>query len=381
MNRLFPEIKKNFGFGCMRFPTVDGETVDVGAVMEMVDYFMENGFNYFDTARPYHSGTSETVVRQCLTSRYPRESFVLTNKLSPTKFESEEDIRPLFEDQLRECGVEYFDFYLFHANSAVRHEKFKNTRAYDIVQALKAEGKIRHVGMSFHDTARVLDKILTERPEIEVVQLQLNYVDWDDMKVQSRKCYDVCKKHGKPVLVMEPVKGGTLVNLPEKAMKELGGMSPAELAIRFAASHPDVFMVLSGMSNMEQMVDNVSFMKDFKPLNFAEEQVVERVRTIYQAQNRIPCTGCKYCVESCYGQINIPQVFARMNDVLEGKEGAVEAYKALDRAADRCVGCDMCSHVCPQGLNIRMLMGQIQDHFGSRKKKTPRDVLREKKAK
>ena len=381
MNRFFPEIKKNFGFGCMRFPTVDGETVDVGAVMEMVDYFMENGFNYFDTARPYHGGASETVVRQCLTSRYPRESFVLTNKLSPTKYETEADIRPLFESQLKECGVEYFDFYLFHANSAVRHEKFTNTRAYDIVQELKAEGKIRHVGMSFHDTARVLDKILTERPEIEVVQLQLNYVDWDDMKVQSRKCYDVCKKHGKPVLVMEPVKGGTLVNLPEKAMKELGGVSPANYAIRFAASHPEVFMVLSGMSNMEQMVDNVSFMKDFKPLTFAEEQVIERVRTIYQAQNRIPCTGCKYCVEGCYGQINIPQVFARMNDVLEGKEGAVEAYKALDRAADRCVGCDMCSHVCPQGLNIRMLMGQIQDHFGSRKKKTPRDVLREKKAK
>ena len=381
MNRFFPEIKKNFGFGCMRFPTVDGETVDVGAVMEMVDYFMENGFNYFDTARPYHGGASETVVRQCLTSRYPRESFVLTNKLSPTKYEAEEDIRPLFESQLKECGVEYFDFYLFHANSAVRHEKFTNTRAYDIVQELKAEGKIRHVGMSFHDTARVLDKILTERPEIEVVQLQLNYVDWDDMKVQSRKCYDVCKKHGKPVLVMEPVKGGTLVNLPEKAMKELGGVSPANYAIRFAASRPEVFMVLSGMSNMEQMVDNVSFMKDFKPLTFAEEQVIERVRTIYQAQNRIPCTGCKYCVEGCYGQINIPQVFARMNDVLEGKEGAVEAYKAMDRAADRCVGCDMCGNVCPQGLNIRMLMGQIQEHFGSRKKKTPRDVLREKKAK
>jgi predicted aldo/keto reductase-like oxidoreductase len=140
-------------------------------------------------------------------------------------------------------------------------------------------------------------------------------------------------------------------------------------------------MVLSGMSNMEQMVENVSFMKDFKPLTFAEEQTVGRIRTIYQAQNRIPCTGCKYCVEGCYGQINIPQVFARMNDVLEGKEGAVEAYKALDRAADRCVGCDMCSHVCPQGLNIRMLMGQIQDRFGSRTKKTPRDRLREKKAK
>ena len=380
MNKFFPEIKKNFGFGCMRFPTVE-EAVDVGAVMEMVDYFMEAGFNYFDTARPYHGGASEGVLKTCLTSRYPRESYVLTDKLSPTKFETEEDIRPLFEDQLKQCGVEYFDFYLFHANSAERHKKFTETRAYDIVQELKSEGKIRHVGMSFHDSARVLDKILTERPEIEVVQLQLNYVDWDDMKVQSRKCYDVCKKHGKPVLVMEPVKGGTLVNLPEKAVKELNGISPAELAIRFAASFPEVAMVLSGMSNMEQMVENVSFMKDFKPLTFAEEQVVGRVRTIYQAQNRIPCTGCKYCVEGCYGQINIPQVFARMNDVLEGKEGAVEAYKALDRAADRCVGCDMCSHVCPQGLNIRMLMGQIQDRFGSRTKKTPRDRLREKKAK
>ena len=378
MNKFFPEIKKNFGFGCMRFPTVDGETVDVGTVMEMVDYFMENGFNYFDTARPYHSGASETVVRQCLTSRYPRESFVLTNKLSPTKFETEEEIRPLFEAQLQECGVEYFDFYLFHANSAVRHEKFTNTRAYDIVQELKAEGKIRHVGMSFHDSARVLDKILTERPEIEVVQLQLNYMDWDDIKVQSRKCYDVCRKHGKPVMVMEPVKGGTLVNLPEKAMKELKGVSPANYAIRYAASFPNVFMVLSGMSNMEQMVDNVSFMKDFKPLTYAEEQTIERIRAIYQAQEKIPCTGCKYCVDGCYGKINIPEVFARMNDVLAGKEGAVEAYKALDRSADRCIGCDMCSHVCPQGLNIRMLMNQVADQFRDHVAKHPKDREREK---
>ena len=371
MNKFFPEIKKNFGFGCMRFPTVD-EAVDVGAVMEMVDYFMEAGFNYFDTARPYHGGASEGVLKTCLTSRYPRESYVLTDKLSPTKFETEEDIRPLFEDQLNQCGVEYFDFYLFHANSAERHKKFTETRAYDIVQELKNEGKIRHVGMSFHDSARVLDKILTERPEIEVVQLQLNYVDWDDMKVQSRKCYDVCKKHGKPVLVMEPVKGGTLVNLPEKAMKELKGISPAELAIRFAAGWPNVFMVLSGMSDMAQMEENVSFMKDFKPLTYQQEQMVERVRSIYQAQNRIPCTGCRYCVDGCYGQINSPQVFACMNDVLEGKEGAMDAYKALDRGADRCIGCDMCSHVCPQGLNIRMLMDQIKDTIWEHGAKHPR---------
>jgi len=319
MNRFFPEIKKNFGFGCMRFPMA-GEQVDIAAVTEMVDYFMNAGFNYFDTARPYHGGTSEGVVKTCLTSRYPRESYVLTDKLSPTKFETEADIRPLFEDQLRQCGVEYFDFYLFHANSAARHEKFTQTRAYDIVQELKAEGKIRHVGMSFHDSARVLDKILTDRPEIEVVQLQLNYVDWDDPQVQSRKCYEVCRKHGKPVLVMEPVKGGTLVNLPEKTKKELKGISPAELAIRFAAGWPNVAMVLSGMSNLEQMRENLSFMADFKPLTYAEEQVVERVRSIYQAQSRIPCTGCRYCVDGCYGKINIPEVFACVNDLREGRK-------------------------------------------------------------
>jgi len=380
MNRFFPEIKKNFGFGCMRFPTKE-ETVDVAAVTEMVDFFLAAGFNYFDTARPYHSGTSEGVVKTCLTSRYPREQYVLTNKLSPTKFETEADIRPLFEDQLKKCGVEYFDFYLFHANSAERHKKFTETRAYDIAQELKAEGKIRHVGMSFHDSARVLDKILTERPEIEVVQLQLNYVDWDDPQVQSRKCYEVCRKHGKPVLVMEPVKGGTLVNLPEKAMKELKGMSPAQLAIRFAAGWPNVCMVLSGMSNLEQMQENVSFMQDFKPLNYSEEQMIERIRAIYQTQNRIPCTGCRYCVDGCYGKINIPQVFARMNDVLEGKEGAMDAYNALDRGADRCIGCDMCSHVCPQGLNIRMLMDQIKDSIRDHEVRHPRSKARDEAAK
>ena len=362
MNPFFPEIKKNFGFGCMRFPTID-DRIDIEQVTRMVDTFLEAGFNYFDTARPYHSGASESALKTCLTSRYPRESYVLADKLSITQFEKEEEILPLFESQLEKCGVDYFDFYLIHANSAVRHERFKQMHAYDIVRQLKAEGKIRHMGMSFHDKARVLDKILTEVPELEFVQLQINYVDWDDLNVQSRKCYEVCKKHGKPVMVMEPVKGGTLVNLPEAALKEMTTGSPASYAIRYAAGLPEVCMVLSGMSNLEQMQDNISFMKDFKKLSFDEEQTIERVRSIYQAQNRIPCTGCRYCVEKCYGQIDIPKVFAAYNAVLEGKEGAEEAYKALERGADRCVGCDMCGHVCPQNLNIRSLMNRINDRF------------------
>ena len=220
MNPFFPEIKKKFGFGCMRFPTID-DRIDLEQVTEMVDCFLDHGFNYFDTARPYHSGTSESALKQCLTNRYPRDSYVLADKLSITQFEKEEEILPLFESQLERCGVDYFDFYLIHANSAVRHERFKEMHAYDIVKGLKEAGKIRHMGMSFHDSARVLDKILTEVPELEFVQLQINYVDWNDPKVQARKCYEVCCRHGKPVMVMEPVKGGTLVNLPEAALKEM----------------------------------------------------------------------------------------------------------------------------------------------------------------
>ena len=362
MNPFFPEIKKKFGFGCMRFPTID-DRIDLEQVTEMVDCFLAHGFNYFDTARPYHSGTSESALKQCLTSRYPRDSYVLADKLSITQFEKEEEILPLFESQLERCGVDYFDFYLIHANSAVRHERFKEMHAYDIVKGLKEAGKIRHMGMSFHDSARVLDKILTEVPELEFVQLQINYVDWNDPKVQARKCYEVCCRHGKPVMVMEPVKGGTLVNLPEAALKEMTTGSPASYAIRFAAGLPNVCMVLSGMSDLAQMQDNVSFMRDFKPLSYAEEQTVDRVRSIYQAQTRIPCTGCRYCVDGCYGKIDIPKVFAAYNDVLEGKEGAGEAYRALERGADRCVGCDMCANVCPQSLNIRALMDRINDRF------------------
>ena len=248
-------VKKNFGFGCMRLP-MNGEQVDFEETKRMVDAFLDAGFNYFDTAHGYIQGMSETALRECLTSRYPRDRYILTNKLTGNFFKTEADIRPFFESQLQACGVEYFDYYLMHAQGAGNYDHYRACRAYETAFALKAEGKVRHVGISFHDRAEVLEQILTDYPEIEVVQIQFNYVDYDDTAVQSRKCYDVCVKHGKPVIVREPVKGGNLVNLPEDAKAVLDGLhggSPASYAIRFAASFPGIEMVLSGMSSLEQI--------------------------------------------------------------------------------------------------------------------------------
>lgn len=294
-NGYFDSIKKNFGFGCMRLP-MNGEEVDHEETKKMVDAFLAAGFNYFDTAHGYLGGKSETALRECLTSRYPRESYILTNKLSNNYFAKNEEIRPLFESQLESCGVEYFDFYLMHAQDKKIFAKYRQCRAYETAMELLAEGKIRHLGISFHDTADVLDQILTEYPQIEVVQIQLNYVDYEDPAIQSRKCLEVCRKHGKPVIVMEPVKGGHLVNLPEDAQKvfdELHGGSNASYAIRFAASQEGVMMVLSGMGSMEMMNDNISYMKDFQPLNEQETAAVAKVSAIFRSLGAIPCTACQ----------------------------------------------------------------------------------------
>jgi len=364
MNRFFPEMKKNFAFGMMRLPMV-GEDVDIPQVKDMVDAFMAAGFNYFDTAKPYIKGKSELAVKECISSRYPRESFLLTDKLSGWFFEKEEDIRPLFQSQLEACGVEYFDFYLHHALSAERHKMYTDTRAYEIVKELKAEGKIRHIGISFHDSAEVLDQILTDRPEIEVVQLQLNYADWEDPNVQSHACYDVCVKHGKPVLVMEPVKGGSLVNLPESVDALMGGKSQAGYALRFAASPENVVMVLSGMSDRHQMEDNLATMSDFQPLTEEEYEMIDKVRTIYQGLHKVPCTSCRYCTDGCPAGIPIPDVFAAFNAKKQNKEGntADADYAAFENNASACIGCGQCEEACPQHLHIRELLEAVAKAF------------------
>ena len=364
------KVKKNFGFGCMRLP-MNGDQVDIAETTRMVDEFLAQGFNYFDTAHGYIGGKSELALKECLTSRYPREAYSLTDKLTDSYFKTETDIRPFFESQLEACGVDYFDFYLMHAQNADNFKKFKACRAYETAFALKAEGRIRHVGLSFHDRAEVLDQILTEYPQIEVVQIQFNYLDYDDIAVQSRKCYEVCRKHGKPVLVMEPVKGGSLVNLPDDAKKvldDLHGGSPASYAIRFAAGFPGMMMVLSGMSDLEQMKDNLSYMRDFKPLNETELAAVNKVQEIFHKMNMIPCTACRYCVEGCPKQISIPDLFAIMNiKQLHHDWNAdyyyEEVHTAPGRRASDCLKCGKCEKICPQHLPIRKLLEEIAKEF------------------
>ena len=363
-------VKRNFGFGFMRLP-MNGDEVNLEETKQMVDAFLDAGFNYFDTAHGYIQGKSETALKACLTSRYPRDKYILTNKLSGGFFKTEADIRPLFESQLEACGVDYFDFYLMHAQGEGCYPHYKKCRAYETAFELKKEGKVRHVGISFHDRAEFLEQILTEYPEIEAVQIQFNYVDYDDLAVQSRRCYEVCRKYNKPVLVMEPVKGGNLVNLPEEAkaiLENLHGGSPASYAIRFAAGFPGMMMVLSGMSSLRQMQDNISFMRDFKPLNEQEMEAIRQVQEIFKSRNLIPCTACRYCTDGCPQHISIPDLFAVMNTKQIHHDWNADyyyddVYTGPGRKASDCLKCGKCEKVCPQHLPIRQLLENVAKEF------------------
>lgn len=361
--------KKNFGFGCMRMQ-MKGSEVDLSEFTRMVDAFMGAGFNYFDTAHVYINGQSETALKECLTSRYKRESYILTNKLSPSNFNSQEEIRPLLDLQLSACGVEYFDFWLMHAMNAELFAKYKACRAFETALELKEEGKIKHLGISFHDKAEVLRQILSEYPEIEAVQIQFNYADFEDENIESRKCYEVCREFNKPIIVMEPVKGGALVNLPKEAsevLNSLKGGSNASYAIRFAAGFEGVFMVLSGMGNMAMMQDNLSFMTDFKPLSDAELEAIKKVCDILKNQDTIPCTDCKYCVEGCPKDIKIPELFSIYNNKKQLKENSSKSdYEKLTEGkgkASDCIECKACESACPQHLEITKLLKEVAEEF------------------
>ena len=371
-NPFFPEIHGNFGFGCMRLPMKDGE-VDYAEFSRMADAFIASGLNYFDTAHGYIAGKSETAIRDCVAKRHDRSKFLLADKLSDPFFRNEEDILPLFERQLAACGVDHFDFYLMHSQDRNNYPKYRRCRAYETALRLKAEGRIRHFGISFHDKPELLDTILSENPEIEFVQIQFNYLDYEDAAVESRRVYETCEKFGKPVIVMEPVKGGSLVNLPEKAdkiLRDLKGGSNAGYALRFAAGFPNTAMVLSGMSDMEQMKDNLSVMLGFRPLSEAEKEAVGKVCDVFRSLNLIPCTSCRYCVEenACPKNISIPDLFGALNareafhDWNSGMYYRVVTGNGHGKASE-CIRCGKCEKVCPQHLPIRELLKKVAQTF------------------
>ncbi len=362
--------KGKLGFGCMRLPMSDGK-VDTKEFCKMIDLFLESGFNYFDTAMVYLNGQSETALRECLVKRYPRDQFVFANKLSTYLFTKEEEIVPLFNRQLEACGLDYFDYYLMHGQNLRFFEKYKKCHAYEIAFELKKQGKIRHVGISFHDTPEVLDKILTEYPQIEVVLLQLNYLDFENPAVQARKCYEVCVKYNKPVLVMEPIKGGMLANLPPQCaqlLNDLHGGSQASYALRFAAGLDNVAMVLSGMSDFEQMVDNLNTMKDFKPLDEAELNAIGKVCNEFKSMNFIACTACRYCVDGCPKKIQIPNLFSCLNSKkirndFNSSFYYHNVYTFNNGKASDCIKCGKCEQACPQHLPIRTLLQEVAKEF------------------
>ncbi len=365
------EIKKKLGFGCMRLPFFDNNTshIDYDTVNKMVDYFIDKGFNYFDTARVYHQGFSEVALNKCLTSRHKRDEYLIADKLSFNLFEKESDLEPLFKDQLKTVGVDYFDYYLMHAQNANFYKKYKETNAYEFGLRMKEEGYIKHLGLSFHDTPEVLEMILNEKPFVEFVQLQFNYADYlGDIK--AKECYDIAVKHGKKVIVMEPIRGGRLAKLPESEHNKLtkfGNYSDAGFAVRFAASFDNILVVLSGMSNLEQVIDNTSYMSEFKKMDKEEIETCLDIANQLRKTITIPCTACKYCVDGCPKHIHIPEIFKLYNDYCSFNGSNLWKLYHLetdpDHKASDCIKCGKCEGSCPQHIQIREFLEKIAKAF------------------
>lgn len=358
---------KKLGFGLMRLPLKDANdmtSIDLEQFKQMVDIFIERGFTYFDTAYPYHGGQSEVAFREAVAKRYPRDHYTITDKMPCWAVQTEDDLERIFNEQLDRCGVEYFDYYWLHCLNRDFVKNMDRVDGWGFLVRKKAERKIRHIGFSFHDDSQLLEQILKGHPEMEYVQLQINYLDWDSPTVESGNCYNLCVRYGKPVIVMEPVKGGSLAKIPadaERLFRDYNPQaSPASWAVRYCASLPNVMMVLSGMSDLSQLRDNTSYMQDFHPLDSEEQSRVVQATSIIKNAIAIPCTACHYCTDGCPQQICIPEYFSIYNTLHQfGREqqwmNTSVYYGVLNRTHGRasdCIECGQCEEHCPQHIHI-----------------------------
>lgn len=371
--------EKKLGFGLMRLPLnnkSDDADINIEEMKKMVDMFIERGFTYFDTAWMYNGFNSENAAKEALTSRYPRESYTLATKLHAGFFNSLEDRDKVFNEQLRKTGAGYFDYYLLHGIEASMLPKYEKFDCFNWLLDKKAKGLVKHAGFSYHDSPELLDEILTKHPEMEFVQLQINYLDWESQWIQSRACYEVATKHNKPVIVMEPVKGGTLAKVPadvEKLFKDYDEkMSVPSWAIRFVASLPNVMVVLSGMSSLEQLDDNTGYMQNFTPLTEEEKQMCFKAGEMINSKITVPCTACHYCTDGCPMHICIPEYFSLYNEDMREdlkEKGWTINFSNYDMLADEhgkaseCIQCGQCEGVCPQHLPIIDLLRSVAEHF------------------
>ncbi len=359
------------GFGLMRLPQKD-DVIDTVQLNQMVDTYLQNGFTYFDTAYVYHGGKSETAFKAAVVDRYPRESFTIADKLPGWVIHSKEDVQRIFDEQLERTGAGYFDFYLLHNSDANNLKVYDEFGCWEFVQEMKKKGLIRHCGFSFHDSPELLDKILSDHPEVEFVQLQINYFDWENEAVRSRKCYETARKHGKFVVIMEPVKGGALASLTPDLENKMKAVSPersiASWALRFCATLDGVMVVLSGMSAEVQMADNLETVKHLQPLTSQEKDCLDEVIKILHAAPTVGCTGCHYCVDGCPQKIKIPEVIHAYNDVLtygdhEPSHGFYRMMTSEGHTADTCIHCGQCEGVCPQHLPVTEILEKASAIF------------------